>query len=210
MWQGALLPASAILMDWTDISITCVCIKHSFSLPSNEFTVKCVGRVTVAEKNLCDVKCTFLSQKLSLPLGKLIFSPLFSQLHTFLPCFLNLFFVVVVALGILIPLPEKNTLLFANVLKVGFLKSSKKRLSLMFPDTLHIFSAVQHPCPVSFLTFVKCLENGSCTNADLHCFTLFSWPPGPQYVHERSLFHMRRVWKQAGLALTRKIIKWAF
>lgn len=35
-------------------------------------------------KILCDVKCTFLSKKLSLLLGKLIFSPLFSQLHTFL------------------------------------------------------------------------------------------------------------------------------
>lgn len=60
-----------------------------FSLPSNEFAVKCVGRVTVAEekKPLSDVKCTFLSKNLSLPLGKLIFSPLVSQLHTFLPCF---------------------------------------------------------------------------------------------------------------------------
>lgn len=79
-------------MDWTDISITCVCIKHSFSLPSNEFTVKCVGRVTVAEKNLCDVKCTFLSKKLSLPPGKLVFSPLFSQLHTFLSWFQVVYF----------------------------------------------------------------------------------------------------------------------
>lgn len=71
-------------------------------------------------------------------------------------------------------------------------------------------SAAQHPCSVSFLTFVKCSENDSCTNTDLHSFTLFSWPPGLQYGHQRSSFHMRRGWKQAGLVLSEKIIKQGF
>lgn len=195
-------------MDWTDISITCVCIKHSFSLPSNEFTVKCVGRVTVAEKKLCDVECTFLSKKLSLPLGKLIFSPLFSQLHTFLLWWvLGCGFSVVVVLGIPTPLPKKNKLLFANVLKVSFLSSTKKNPVMNLSRHGTYFSAVQHPCSVSFLTFVKCSENDSCTDADLHSFPLFSWPPGPQYGHQRSSLHMRGVWKQAGLALSKEIIK---
>lgn len=116
-----------------------------------------------------------------------IFPSVFSAPHL-PPMFLGwlVFFFV---LGIPTPLPQKNKLLFANVLKVSFLRSSKKKPVLNLSRHVTYFSAVQHPCSVSFLTFVKRLENGSCTNADLHCFTLFSWPPGPQYVHQRSSFH---------------------
>lgn len=86
-------------------------------------------------------------------------------------------------------------------------KYQKEKPVLNLSRHVTYFSAVQNPCSVSFLTFVKCSENDSCTNADLHSFTLYSWPPGPQYGHQRSSFHMRGVWKQAGLALSKEIIK---
>lgn len=199
-------------MDWTDISITCVCIKHSFSLPSNEFTVKCVGRVTVAEKNLCDVKCTFLSKKLSLPPGKLVFSPLFSQLHTFLPWFQVVRFGGFFCSGYSNTSSQKEQTPVCKCFGSWFSEQYKKSLFVL-GISRHVviyFSAVQHPCSVFFIFFflavLKCLGNYS----DLHCFTLFSWPPGPQYVHQSSSFEIRRIWKQAGLALGNKIIKWVF
>lgn len=88
------------------------------------------------------MKCTFLSKKLSMPLGKLIFSPLFSQLHTFLPCFLVgvlVGFCFFFVLGIPTPLPKKNKLLFANVLKVSFLRRIKKKAWLESFQTRYIF-----------------------------------------------------------------------
>lgn len=137
-------------MDWTDISITCVCIKHYFSLPSNEFTVKCVGRVTVAEKKKkqplwCEMyfsvkkSCHCLSANYYFPLCFLSSTP---SSHVLGFCvFLNF------VLGIPTPLPKKNELLFANVLKVSFLGSSKKSLSWIFPDMLHIFWLFSIPAP---------------------------------------------------------------
>lgn len=161
-------------------------------------------------KILCDVKCTFLSKKLSLLLGKLIFSPLFSQLHTFLIWWVFCF-------GFYFGSGHSNTSSrkeqapVCKCFESQLSEKHQKKKPVLSPSrhAMHS-SAAQHPCSVSFLTFVKCSENDSCTNADLHSFTLFSWPPGLQYGHQRSSFHMRRGWKRAGLVLSKKIIKRAF
>lgn len=107
--------------------------------------------------------------------------------------------------------PKRTSSCLQMFWESAFWEASKKKKPVLSPSrhAMHS-SAAQHPCSVSFLTFVKCSENDSCTNADLHSFTLFSWPPGLQYGHQRSSFHMRRGWKRAGLVLSKKIIKRAF
>ena len=156
------------------------------------------------------MECTFMSKKLSLPLGKFIFSPLFSQLHAFLPCFLGGLFWGFFCSGDSNTSSQKEQTPVCKCFESQFSEKYQKKPVLNLSRHVTCFSAVQHPCSVSFSTFVKCLGNGSCTTANLHSFTLFSWPPGPQYVHQRSSVHMRRIWKQACLALSKKLIKWAF
>lgn len=138
-----------------------------------------------------------------------IFPSVFSAPHLPLMvsgCLFWWFFFVV---GIPTPLPKKHCLL-QMFWKSVFWEVLKKAPVLDISRHVTYFSAVQHPWSVFFLAFLKCLGNDSCTNPDLHCFTLFSWPPGPQYVHQSSSFEIRRIWRQAVLALGNKIIKWAF
>lgn len=206
-------------MDWTDISITCVCIKHSFSLPSNESTVKCVGRVTVAEKKKkknnpplwCEMYFS-VKKVVTASWQTNIFPSVFSAPH--LPpmfwafVFWGLFFLILFWVFQHL-FPKRMNSYLQIFWKSVFWEVAKKACLESF-QPCYIFFGCSASLLRILLNICEVLGKRFLTNADLHCFTLFSWPPAPQCVHQRSSFHMRRIWKQAGLALSKKIIKWAF